>query len=264
MASIFSYTLPVFSKIIIPDWTIKKDVPYGDKPRQTADLYLLNKEGLHPTVVFIHGGGWAAGDNDAYEGRAKKYALAGFNVIALNYTLATSDPNTHWPAQLNDIQLAMSWIISNALNFGINPARIAVGGDSAGGHLALWAGLDPIVRCVLNMFGPCDLTQPNMAEVMAGLNVFGKQTYFDNPQLYIDASPIFKMTSSYPPTMIVHSPDDDIVPFNEAVVLNKKLTQLNVYNILITYAGGHDLSKIPSYKVFWLELKGLWFMLDNV
>lgn len=264
MASIFSYTLPIFSKILPSKHTIIKDVPYGDKPRQTADLYLLNNGQLNPTVIFVHGGGWAAGDNDVYEGRAKKYGLAGFNVIAINYTLATEDPNTHWDAQLRDVTLALNWILSNHNLYGIDPFKVAVGGDSAGGHLALWLGLDPSVKAVLNMFGPCDLTQPKMAEVMAGLDVFGKQTYFDNPQLYIDASPIFKMNSTYPPTMIVHSPDDTIVPFNEAEVLSKKLTQLSVYNILVKYAGGHDLSKVPSYKVFWLELKGLWFMLDNV
>ena len=102
-----------------------------------------------------------------------------------------------------------------------------------------------------------------MSDVMANLDVFGHQSYHDNPQLYIDASPIFKMNSAYPPTFIVHSTDDAIVPYNEAIVLSKKLTQLSVYNILLTYVGGHDLSKVPSWKVAWLELKGLWFMLDN-
>jgi len=264
MASIFSYTLPLLSKIITPNWTIKKDVPYGDKPGQTADLYLLNEEGFHPTVIFIHGGGWAAGDKSAYEGRAKKYALAGINVIAINYTLAKSDPSTQWPVQLNDIQLAMNWVKDNAITFGISAYRICVGGDSAGGHLALWLGLDPIVRLVLNMFGPCDLTQSKMAEVMSGLDVFGKKTYEQDPQLYMDASPIFKLTSSYPPTFIAHSTDDAIVPYTQADVLVKRLTQLNVYTKLMTYKGGHDLNKVPSYLSFWIELKGLWFVLDNI
>lgn len=264
MASILSYTLPIFSKILPNPHTVLKDVAYGDKSDQKADLYLLNNGELNPTVIFVHGGGWGAGDKSAYEGRAKKYGLAGFNVIALNYTLATSDPNTQWNSQLQDVKLALQWIKLNSATWGVDPYKVAVGGDSAGGHLALWLGLEPGVRAVLNMFGPCDLTQPKMSDVMANLDVFGKQTYHDNPQLYIDASPIFKMTSAYPPTMIVHSPDDDIVPFNEAQVLSKKLTQLSVYNILITYAGGHDLSKVPSYKVSWLELKGLWFMLDNI
>ncbi len=264
MASILAYTLPIFSKILPNPHAITKDVAYGDKLGQTADLYLLDNGKLNPTIIFIHGGGWAAGDNDAYEGRAKKYGLAGFNVIAINYTLATSDPATQWDAQLQDIRAALEWVKVHSSIWGVDPYKIAVGGDSAGGHLALWLALEPGVRAVLNMFGPCDLTQPKMAEVMSGLDVFGKQTYEENPQLYIDASPIFKMNSAYPPTYIVHSTDDAIVPYLEAEVLSKKLTQLNVYNILLTYVGGHDLSKVPSYKVSWLELKGLWFMLNNV
>ena len=264
MASILAYTLPIFSKILPNPHTVTKDIPYGDKPNQTADLYLLDNGKVNPTIIFVHGGGWGAGDKSAYEGRAKKYGLAGFNVISINYTLATSDPNTHWDAQLQDIKTAFQWVKNHASIWGVDVYKIAVGGDSAGGHLALWLGLESGVKAVLNMFGPCDLTQPQMSDVMANLDVFGHQSYHDNPQLYIDASPIFKMTSAYPPTYIVHSTDDAIVPYNEAVVLSKKLTQLSVYNILLTYVGGHDLSKVPSYKSTWLELKGLWFMLDNV
>jgi acetyl esterase/lipase len=264
MASILSYTLPIFAKILPNPHTVTKDVAYGDKPDQKLDLYLLNNGKENPTIIFIHGGGWGAGDKSVYEGRAKKYGLAGFNVISLNYTLASTDPSTHWDAQLQDVRAALNWIKENAVNFSINPFKIAVGGDSAGGHLALWLGLEPGICAVLNMFGPCDLTQPQMAQVMTGLDVFGHQTYEQNPQLYMDASPIFKMTGGYPPTYIVHSTDDDIVPYVEAEVLSKKLTQLSVYNILLTYVGGHDLNKVPSYKVTWLELKGLWFMLDNV
>lgn len=264
MASILSYTLPIFSKILPNPHTVTKDVAYGDKPRQTADLYLIDNGKLNPTIIFIHGGGWGAGDNDAYIGRAKKYGLAGFNVIALNYTLATIDPETHWDAQIKDLREALNWIKVHSSIWGVDPNKLFVGGDSAGGHLALLLALDPAIKAVLNMFGPCDLTQPKMAEVMAGLDVFGHKTYDEDPQLYMDASPIFKLTSQFPPTFVVHSPDDAIVPFTQAEVLVKRLTQLGVYNTLLTYSGGHDLSKVPSYVSHWLELKGLWFMLNFV
>lgn len=262
MASIFSYTLPIFSSILRPNWTVQKDVQYGSKVEQTADLYLLNNSKDAPAIIFIHGGGWAGGDKSVYGARAKMYALAGFNVISINYTLANSDLVTHWPAQLEDIRAALTWVRSHSFQWGIDPNRIAVGGDSAGGHLALWLGIN--APAVLNMFGPCDLTQPKMAEVIANLDVFGKQTYEENPQLYIDASPLFKMNTTYPPTFVAHSTDDNIVPYQQAEVLIKRLTQLNVYTKLVTYTGGHDLSKVPWYKTFWLELRGLWFMLDNI
>ena len=104
MASFLSYTLPIFAKILPNPHTVTKDVAYGNKPDQRLDLYLLNNGKLNPTIIFVHGGGWGAGDKSAYEGRAKKYGLAGFNVVSIDYTLATSDPNTHWDAQLQDIK----------------------------------------------------------------------------------------------------------------------------------------------------------------
>jgi acetyl esterase/lipase len=181
-----SHEIPPSNNCIRPNWVIERDVKYGDGAEQLADLYLLSNRKRNPAIIFIHGGGWISGDKSAYLGRAKKYALAGFNVIAINYTLARQDDEpTRWPKQLEDVQTAVRWVRKNAALFGIDPNRIAAGGDSSGGHLALFLGaLDEAfngtnpnlygeysskVSVVLNEFGPSNLAAPNLMGAISNL-----------------------------------------------------------------------------------------------
>lgn len=268
--------LPYFSPIISPDWTVYKDIQYGVTKSEVADLYLLNR-GVHPCVVFIHGGGWSTGDKSAYEGRARKYALAGFHVIAINYRLATyDDKTTQWPAQLQDVQLALRWIRQNAIVFRIDPYRVGVAGDSAGGHLSLmlgsnlyscagdrahlYPGQSPWPNALLNMFGPCDLGAPGMKELIGVLPLFNNTTYEQNPELYKKASPFHIMTSVFPPTMVMHGMSDETVPYDQALRLDAKLSQLGIYHKFVTFNGGHEFGKLSTSDQISIEMQGLSFM----
>jgi acetyl esterase/lipase len=190
------------NKCIRPNWIIEKDVAYGEGSEQRADLYLLKKGRKSPAIIFIHGGGWISGDKSGYVGMARKYGLAGFNVIAINYTLAKRhDERTRWPRQLEDVQTAVRWVRKNAASFGIDPNRIVAGGDSSGGHLALFLGaLDEAVSgkptlyggysskvsVVLNMFGPSNLAAPDMIAAIWDLPLFSSRTV----ESFAAASPI--------------------------------------------------------------------------
>jgi acetyl esterase len=96
------------------------------KPRQT--------NGLAPCLVFYHGGGWVIGDLDSHDVVCRKLADAGeLIVISVDYRLA---PEHKFPAAVDDAIEAAKWIAANASQFGIDPSRLMVGGDSAGGNLA--------------------------------------------------------------------------------------------------------------------------------
>jgi len=239
-----------------PNWAVYKDIPYGPSPEEKADLYLL-PGGNHPAVVFIHGGGWTAGDKSGYEGYyAKKYGNSGFSVISINYRLAKAgDPSTQWPAQLQDVQLAMRWIRQFAPYWGIDPNRICAFGDSAGGHLAMFLGLlkasrpgdrsssyaafSPAANCVVSMFGPTDLTDPQELTVLDGAQLFGGKTYAQAPALYADASPIRYVTPQTAPTLLIQGYWDTIVFPMQAVNYANKLLASGVGTLVIPFYGGH-------------------------
>ena len=103
-----------------------------------ARIYTPNKlrqtDGLAPCLVFFHGGGWVIGDLDTHDVVCRKLADEGqLIVISIDYRRA---PEHKFPAAVDDAIAATAWIAAHAKEFGIDPARLLVGGDSAGGNLA--------------------------------------------------------------------------------------------------------------------------------
>ncbi len=114
------------------------EVPGGDGPiparfyvpRRQVDSPLQD----WPMLVFIHGGGMMYGDLDGYDAICRFMAeRADVRVLSLDYRLAPEHP---YPAAVEDCWAAFRWVSENAERFGVDPERIAIGGDSAGGYLS--------------------------------------------------------------------------------------------------------------------------------
>lgn len=87
-----------------------------------------------PLLVYYHGGGWVIGDLDTHDGVCRFLAAhAGVQVLSVDYRLAPEHP---FPAAIEDAWSAFVWAVENAASLGADPARVAVGGDSAGGNMA--------------------------------------------------------------------------------------------------------------------------------
>lgn len=87
-----------------------------------------------PALVYNHGGGWVMGDRDVFDATLRDLcALSAAVIVSVDYRLA---PEHRFPASLEDAWAALRWTRREAAALGIDPARLAVGGDSAGGNLA--------------------------------------------------------------------------------------------------------------------------------
>ena len=112
--------------------TVEIDVPYGDTPGQTLDVFPAAAEGS-PVLVFIHGGWWRALDKRDHSFVAPAFVIAGAAVVVPNYDLC---PAVGVDTIVLQMVRALVWTFRNARRFGGDPSRIVVAGHSAGGHLA--------------------------------------------------------------------------------------------------------------------------------
>ena len=108
------------------------DVPYGAAgPRQMLDIFTPETDGA-PILVFIHGGYWFFNSKDPRRFPAREFVLRGIAWVPINYRLAPAVPMSGIVA---DVRNAVQWLYQHAAEYGCDPDRIYVSGNSAGGHL---------------------------------------------------------------------------------------------------------------------------------
>ena len=226
----------------------EKNVSYGGHAQQKMDVYLPSGRtaATTPVVVFIHGGGWNAGDKADFDA-LNVYGLlngAGYAVVNMNYRLAGDQYHKH-PTQLADIDSALAFISRKSSEWDVNADNVAFLGASAGAHLSLLhaytrnsAGR---VKCVVDFFGPTDLPHPSIKDQAAGLlviNLLG--TLYDwNPALWREASPA-RHTANAVPTLIFQGGTDNVVPPVQSTLLRDSLQARGVAHQYVYYpAEGH-------------------------
>lgn len=99
-----------------------------------ARIYRPGGDGPLPTLVWLHGGGWVVGSLHSHDALCRRLAnRTGCAVVAVDYRLAPEHP---FPAAVDDTLSAIRWLAEHGGGLGLDPSRLAVGGDSAGGNLA--------------------------------------------------------------------------------------------------------------------------------
>ena len=176
-----------------------------------------------PAIVFFFGGGWTGGSPTQFEPQSRHLASRGMIAIVADYRVKTRQDAK--PADcVSDAKACVRWVRANAARLGIDPERIAVGGGSAGGHLAASVatlpGLDTAkddksVSCLPNalvLFNPGTVMAP-----FPGLDLKGFGAGLDKDKFGCEPteiSPIHHVKKGTPPTVIFHGKDDTTVPYS--------------------------------------------------
>jgi acetyl esterase/lipase len=223
------------------------NVRYGPDERHVLDVWKASpragQNGAAPLVVFFHGGGFRLGDKSSIPGWLVRDCLkAGISVASANYRLSQMAP---YPAPMLDGARAIQFLRYKSSEFGLDPARFAASGSSAGAGIALWVGFhddlvdsancDPVarqssrVRCV-GVDGAQTSYDPRFIKTLIGGRAhehsalrpfFGinSDSDVDSPKthkLYEDASPINHASSDDPPTILFYKDPNTLLPASSA------------------------------------------------
>jgi len=235
----------------------------GDEHLQ-LNLARPTGEGPFPAVLCIHGGGFRAGNRESYDALCKKLAVRGYAAATITYRLAPKHP---FPAAIYDVKAAVRWLRANAAKHRIDPARIGVTGGSAGGHLAQFlavtAAVDQFegdlgngdqssaVQCVVNFYGPSDLTKSYGKSVDAAevLPLFLGGNLEQARHQHILASPLYWVTPLAAPTLCIHGTEDKYVAHEQAEWIVERLKAADVEAELLTLPGaGHGFKGADQEK----------------
>jgi acetyl esterase/lipase len=182
------------------------------------NLYQPLTSGKYPGVIQVYGGAWRTGSPDHDEKFSRYLASRGYVVVSIDYRHA---PQHHFPAQLEDVKMAIEYVRSHAGQWEIDPERLGIIGRSAGGHLATLAAYQPDaqpLQAVVSYYAPVDLTVgyadppvPDPIDSRQVMRDFLGGTPKDLPQLYNQASPGQLVTRRLPPTLLVYGGQDHLV-----------------------------------------------------
>ncbi len=224
------------------------------------DLYLpaVNDGLARPVCLYIHGGGWQGGDKADGAGFLRNPVLEGWIGVSVNYRLSGQ---TSWPGQIDDIHTCLEWISEHAEELNADPQRIVVSGASAGGHLALIAGLDQAawrgyrIIGAFSMFGPTDLQATdwdshNIRYMI--VNLLGADPR-EPDSLARDASPVHYVDAHDVAVLLVHGDADALVPYAQSSSLLSALQHAGTDARLITVPGGNH-GNFEETSPDWLEI----------
>lgn len=247
-----------------------KDIEYGRAGEVSLklDVFVPDGPGPFPAAVLVHGGGWEGGDKQTYITYIfEPLSQAGFVWFSIDYRLAPAHP---FPAAVDDTRRAIRFVKEDAAKYKVDLNKLALIGESAGGHLVSYvaARLDArsSVNAVVSFYGIHDFvafaahhggTQKNTRQFLGV-----ERLKFDTVAKLIGASPIAFVNASMPPFLFIHGTEDKSVPFQQSVDMCEAMKAKGVACEILPVEAGHGMDhwepdpKLHFYKqqmVDWLK-----------
>lgn len=226
----------------------KTDVIYGrvEGSALLANIAYPDGPSLKPAILSVHGGRWRAGNRaDASSIKVAQWAEFGFFAMSIDYRLVGGSPA---PAPQLDMLCAIRWLHAHAAEYNVDPERIYLIGQSAGGHMVSlfatagevgfprvggWEKARTDVRAVISVAGTYELTGLSWG------NLWTPVTGDVNEARKL-ASPINHVSASTKPILVIHSDDDKSVPVQQATDFVEKLKATGVQHRYVHFADkGH-------------------------
>ncbi len=213
-------------------------IKYGPFVKQSVDIVRPPNDPPYPILIWLHGGGFMAGDKSLYKGVSQSYAHHGYLVFNANYRLG---PRWKFPAQIRDTARVICWATEQAEKYGGDPTKVFIAGDSAGAYLASFyaAALHrPLlferlgitrgvpkesIRGLLLFYGLYDLKFlmesefPPVRVLFEGL-VDKKDKALDRAYIAEVASPLRQLDMNFPPCFISAGEKDPVFSQSAALV----------------------------------------------
>jgi acetyl esterase/lipase len=234
--------MPAFGQLLPPpEWTLYAandyqvfaNVTYSSAAGHELKLDIYKRRdttGPQPAVMFMHGGFWTAGAKEASLMSLIPWFDMGWNVVNVEYRLAQV---ASAPAAVEDCVSALRFIAKAAETYDIDPTRIVLTGESAGGHLALMTGMMPEsagqVAAIINWYGITDVCDFIDTPWLGSLSNRG--------ELARHVSPLTYVRPGLPPILTIHGDADTTIPYRHAVRLHQALEATGVPNRLLTIPG---------------------------
>lgn len=233
------------------------------------DIYRPRGDGApRPTALLFHGGGYRAESRkEAFVLNVIPWLQRGFNAVNVEYR---SSGHALAPAAVEDARCALRWVTERATEYSIDPDRIVLTGQSAGGHIATIAGVvpesagldarcnarvPPKVAAIVDWYGPWDYT----ALVDDPTRDYARTWIGPQPNRMEVArlvSPLTHVRSGLPPTFVIHGDSDPTVPYDQAVRGVEAMRKAGVPTELYTVPGGRH-GNFPREHVL-----GIWAAID--
>ena len=197
-------------------------------------------------VLLIHGGGFQRGDRAQLRGYAIALGIAGYTCLACEYRLADE---ALWPAQIDDVHTALGWLHDQAPTLAVDPGRIAVLGNSAGGTMALLAAVrqERPVAAVVALYAAVDYLgddarSKGSPEAMASL--VGSDV---SEERLAAMSAINHVRADFPPTLLATGNRDELIHWGESLRMFHALTDAGAPAELHVFDGaGHAFDLSPD------------------
>ncbi len=192
------------------------------------DIYKTKRKAkaLQPAILMVHGGGWRSGDRTHNNTLARRLAANGYICITTDYSLST---HALYPAAVHDLKAAVRWMRSHGKEYGIDTARIAILGFSAGGELAAFVGAtngnskfegttgenegSSIVQAVVDIDGTLAFIHPESGEGNDSKSISAATYWFGyskaaRPDMWQEAAPLKHVSAKTPPFLFINSSVD--------------------------------------------------------